>query len=104
MKKLHEVYQPCIEACLKCSVDCEHCATACLMKSSFQNIQKRIQHCIDCSQICLTSIPFMSRGSTYAKEICNLCAQICDACAKECARFQDEQCQQCAEACRKMAM
>ncbi|MEY4939813.1 MAG: hypothetical protein RIQ93_1548, partial [Verrucomicrobiota bacterium] len=26
----HEKYQDCIEACLECMQQCEHCATACL--------------------------------------------------------------------------
>lgn len=46
---------------------------------------------------------WMSRGSMYAKQFCQLCATICDACGAECAKFQDTHCQQCAEECRKMA-
>ncbi|MDW7617254.1 four-helix bundle copper-binding protein [Peribacillus simplex] len=45
----------------------------------------------------------MARGSTYSKALCQLCADVCDACATECARFEDDHCKRCAEACRQCA-
>jgi hypothetical protein len=37
----------------------------------------------------------MSRGSEYAKQCCNVCAEVCDACADECEKFSSvEECKQ----------
>jgi hypothetical protein len=104
-------YQTCIDACNKCMQACEECLTSCLKEA---DVQARI-HCInmlhDCADICAMAAQWMSRGSMYAKQLCQLCATICDACAVECAKFQDAHCQecanycrQCAEECRKMSM
>ncbi|WP_240663470.1 four-helix bundle copper-binding protein [Mucilaginibacter limnophilus] len=52
----------------------------------------------------------MSLGSPQAKEVCAICAEICEACGNECGKHQTEHCQECArickscaEECRKMA-
>ena len=31
----------------------------------------------------------MSRDSEHVKQICNVCADICEACVKECERYTD---------------
>lgn len=96
-------YQNCIDACTKCMQACEECLSSCLKEP---DVQGRI-HCInmlrDCIDICALSSQWMSRGSMYAKQLCSLCATICDACAAECSKFQDTHCQQCANFCRKCA-
>ncbi|WP_240375652.1 four-helix bundle copper-binding protein [Bacillus piscicola] len=46
---------------------------------------------------------WISRGSTYAKQFCQLCATICDDYATECEKFQDAHCQECAKFCRQCA-
>ena len=46
----------------------------------------------------------MSRDSEYVKQICNVCADICDACAKEGERYTDmNHCQKCAQVCKRCA-
>ncbi|WP_418251480.1 four-helix bundle copper-binding protein [Ferroacidibacillus organovorans] len=45
----------------------------------------------------------MSRDSQFAKQLCGLCATICEACAAECAKHDNPTCQSCAEACRNCA-
>lgn len=82
---------------------CEECLTSCLKEA---DVQARI-HCInilrDCADICSMASQWMSRGSMYANQFCQLCATICDACAVECAKFQDAHCQSCANFCRQCA-
>jgi hypothetical protein len=41
----------------------------------------------------------MSLGSKKAKDLCHLCAQLCEACGDECSKFQSKHCQDCADAC-----
>jgi hypothetical protein len=62
----------------------------------------------DCAEICRTAADFMLRGSAQYREVCALCASICDACAKHCedADGPDEcvrSCRGCAESCRSLA-
>jgi hypothetical protein len=46
----------------------------------------------------------MSRDSEYVKQICNVCADICEASAKECERHTDmDHYQRCAQVCRRCA-
>ncbi|TLS49988.1 four-helix bundle copper-binding protein [Paenibacillus antri] len=96
-------FQACIDACSKCMQACEECLTSCLKEP---DVQAR-QHCIsmlrDCADICSMAALWMSRGSMHAKQLCQLCATICDACAADCAKFQDAHCKACADACRKCA-
>jgi hypothetical protein len=46
----------------------------------------------------------MTYGSEHANAICQLCADICNACAEECEKHSDmEHCQHCARVCRHCA-
>jgi len=63
-----------------------------------------IQSDMECAAICYASAQLMSLGSTKAKEICRLCADICEACGNECARHtHSRHCQECAQACKECA-
>jgi hypothetical protein len=99
----HEQYQSCISACTACADACDHCATACLGEKDVGEMARCIQLDMDCAQLCRLAAGYMARGSEFAEEICQLCADICDACAEECARHKHDHCQKCAEACRACA-
>ncbi|RYE49654.1 MAG: four-helix bundle copper-binding protein, partial [Sphingobacteriales bacterium] len=44
------------------------------------------------------------QGSSKSKELCSLCADICEACGNECAKHKHmEHCQECAAACKACA-
>lgn len=58
---------------------------------------------IDCSAICRLAAGYMARDSTFARQICGICADICEACGAECARHSMAHCQECAEACSRCA-
>ncbi len=96
-------WQKCIDACTKCFQACEQCITSCLQEPDAQARMHCIQVLRDCADICALSAQWMSRGSTFAPQLCRLCADICDACAAECASFQDQHCQDCATFCRECA-
>ena len=55
--------------------------------------------------MCRMASMMMCRGSEYAKQMCNMCADMCEACAMECEKMGDkmEVCKQCADMCRKCA-
>lgn len=69
-----------------------------------------IQLGMECASICYASAELMSLGSSKAKDLCRICADICEACGEECGKHQAEHCRQCAskclacaKACRSMA-
>lgn len=96
-------WQSCINACLKCMQNCEQCLSSCLKEPDVQARIACINMFRDCADICVEASRWMSRGRMYAKQLCQLCATICDACATECAKFQDHHCHACAESCRQCA-
>jgi hypothetical protein len=98
-----EQYLDCIEACQRCAVACDHCAAECLEEIEM----KHLVHCIrlnrSCVDLCNLTVREMSRGSEFAEQACQLCADACELCANECAKHEMEHCQACAQACRHCA-
>jgi hypothetical protein len=80
-------YQTCIDACCVCCEACEICCTSCLSNPKVGTMTRCIMIARDCADICCTAMCLMSIGSEYAKQCCNVCAEICDACADECESF-----------------
>jgi len=107
----HKQYESCIKACHECAMECEHCATACLNEDDLKRLAQCIQLNRDCADICAFATQIMARDSKFSKDICSLCAEICQACGDECAKHDDmdhckkcaDACYRCAEECRKMS-
>jgi len=99
----HE-WKACIEACLDCAAICNHCASSSCTK---EEGVKMMAVCIDldmqCASVCYAAAQLMSLRSTQAKELCGICAQICDACGTECGKHDPEHCKACAAACLRCA-
>ncbi len=99
-------YQKCIDACLECATECNHCAVACLEEKEVQHLTQCIRLDLECAVICRASAEIMTSGSAYSPQICELCAAICNACAEKCEQHANmgmEHCRECAEACRTCA-
>lgn len=96
-------YAHCIEACLKCAQACEECFAACLQEPDVQQRTAMLKMLNDCAEICFQAVQLMARNSSFAKALCDVCAQICEACAKDCEKFKDAHCQDCARYCRECA-
>ena len=62
-----------------------------------------IQLDLECAAICYAAAQLMSVGSDKAKQICMICADICEACGDECGKHETEHCQECAKACKQCA-
>jgi hypothetical protein len=82
---------------------CEHCATECLHEKDVKMMARCIELDRSCADICSFASREMARDSAFAPAVCQLCAEVCDACGDECAKHAMAHCQQCAEACRKCA-
>ena len=93
----------CAEACNACADACDNCTSSCLKEQHVAAMARCIQLTIDCAALCRLAASFAARDSIYAKELCALCASICDACAAECGQHDHDHCQACAAACKRCA-
>jgi len=96
-------FQECIDACLACTIECEHCASECLGEEDVQMMVRCIQLDRDCADICALTARLLARGSQHGEHLMRECAEICEMCAEECAKHDAEHCQRCAEVCRNCA-
>jgi hypothetical protein len=99
----YHYYQSCIEACLRCTAVCHHCAKSCTQEDDVKMMSRCIQLDMECAAICTVTAQLMSLGSEKAKDISRLCAEICEACGKECGQHHTERCQECAKTCLRCA-
>ena len=99
----YHTYQNCIDACLRCAAICNHCASSCTQEDDVKMMARCIQLTMECSTICYSAAQLMSLGSEQVKEICRICATICEACEEECRKHSNEHCAECAAACDKCA-
>src|SRR5256885_10525249 len=71
----------CITACNDCATACGHC---------FAHMSGKVSSnacpacCIECAAICRLCADAIARHSPFVKQLCRLCAEVCDWCAKEC--------------------
>jgi len=102
MTSYHQ-YKVCIEACLRCAAICNHCASSCAHEEDANMRAQCIQLNMECAAVCYAAAELMSLGSDHIRDLCKLCAVICDACADECSKHNDDHCIETAEVCRKCA-
>lgn len=97
--------QKCIEECKSCEQACLEGIKLCLNESE-PNVQARIE-CIDtlnkCASISNLASRFISMDAKEAKNICMVCAAICEKAASECHIFEDNICAACEAECKKCA-
>jgi hypothetical protein len=101
---MYLAYRTCIEACLHCMSMCNHCASSCLQEKDVDSMARCIRLDMECATICRTAAELMTMGSQHANAICQICADICQACMEECEKHTAmDHCRQCATACRTCA-
>lgn len=97
---MNDKYQNCIAACQRCAQACMECMMLCLNEEDVKNRRKCIGTLLECSSICEKAACFMAFDAQFAKEMCLLCAAICERCAKECSMFKDDHCIKCENMCK----
>ena len=99
----------CIEHCSACSQICYSTALTHCLKMGGKHVEpEHFTLMLNCAKICETSACLQMSNSSFAPQLCKLCAEICEACATSCESVGDmencvDACKQCAESCRKMA-
>ena len=99
--------QPLTQNAKESIVACNLCITAC-GNCFAQMVGKESKNacpacCIECAAIIHLCVDAMTRNSPFVKQISKLCAEICDWCAQQCEAHDMDHCKQCAEACRRCA-
>ena len=92
----------CIELCWSCRDTCQSILfNYCLQHG--HNAPDHVRVMMDCIQACQTSADFMTRNSPLHAATCRACSEVCDACANSCEAMEDEEMKRCAEICRECA-
>lgn len=93
----------CLIECQACATACLQCAQACLREEDAKAMARCIALDIECADMCRLAATSIARGDRHMKEVCTLCAQVCQDCEVECFRHPMDHCQQCAHACQRCA-
>ncbi len=95
--------EPALMLALNVPPICNHCASSCTQEDDVKMMAKYIQLDMECAAICYGAAQLMSLGNERAKEVCRICADICEQRGNECSNHQTEHCQECAQACKQCA-
>lgn len=82
----HEKFQSCIDTCLDCATQCDHCDSECLKETDVKMLAKCIQLERECAEICFSAARMMALGSEHSGDVCNVCAEYSTRCAEECEK------------------
>jgi hypothetical protein len=96
-------YQSCINLCIECAKTCDYCASACLKEEMLKRMVRCIELDLQCAALCRTASLFMTLQSEHSGAICQLCADVCNACSAECSKHNMDHCKKCAEICHQCA-
>lgn len=101
----------CITECLECHRICMETLIYGLRKGGDYADADHAQLLLDCSQICLTAVDFMTRDSNVVHRISEITSYLCEKAAVSCERWASsdakmkqcmDQCRRCGECCRKI--
>ena len=96
-------FEPCMLACYRCADACDLCAAFSLHETDPAPLARCFLLATDCAQVCRLAAACMARGSDVSGALCQLCADVCDACAEECVQHPRDHFQACANACEYCA-
>jgi hypothetical protein len=102
MHMMHQ-HESLINTIQHCEMTCEHMTMMLKHKADINARVKQLSLLHDCADICTLTAKYISRMSSFSKATANLCAQICEVCGNECARFADAESQHCAQVCHHCA-
>ena len=99
----------CIDACLDCHKVCLGMAMTHCLETGGEHVKpQHFRLMFDCATICATTADFMMHKSQFHREMCGLCANVCEACATDCEKLDGmeecvEACIACAKSCAAIA-
>jgi hypothetical protein len=101
----------CIELCRESQTACLELVSYCVRMQGYYAELGHVRLLEDCAKICEVTVDFLLRGSEVRGALLATCADICQRCARDCARFDYDQrllacasvCRRCAEGCLSVA-
>lgn len=96
-----------IDALNDCAQACTADADDDLSERNVTELAKCIRLCLDCADVCSTTVGVTSRQTEYdanvTKPLLEACVATCKSCGDECERHAQmhQHCRVCAEACRR---
>lgn len=99
----------CIEQCDQCYRICLAMATGhCLEKGGHHIDPEHLRTMLVCAEICRSAAYVMISGSSLHRQVCAVCADICDACITSCRELDDMEacihaCERCKNSCEAMS-
>lgn len=90
MKHISQDLQQCIQDCLDCYQICKTTISNCLQLGGKHAEAGHINLLADCAEICQTSAAFMLRNSDRYGWVCDVTADICNECVRGCEKFEDD--------------
>jgi len=96
-----------IDALTDCAQACTADADNVLSEPNVADLVKCIRLCLDCADICMTTVEVTSRQTEYdanvTRPLLEACIASCKSCGDECERhaMMHAHCQVCAQACRR---
>ncbi len=91
--------EACLEACVSCIEAFNTCFSRCLKEQAHHDLSGCIRLDRECADICELAVKAMQTDSPFMKQICALCADVCEACGTECQKHDHDHCQACAKSC-----
>lgn len=96
-----DAYSELVEALEKCDAACNNCAISSLEEVDLKLITTCIKLNLHCAEVCHFALRLLARDSSHAASAVKLCMTMCNECATESEKFDYDQCQLSAEACRR---
>jgi hypothetical protein len=96
-----------IDALSDCAQACAADADADLAEQNVGELVKCIRLCLDCAEVCNTTVPVISRltdpDPNITRTLLEACLAACMSCGDECRRHAEmhEHCRICEESCRR---
>jgi hypothetical protein len=110
--EVSEEMRLCIDNCLECSRNCTELIPHCLSLGGAHAEKEHITLLSTCALICNTSAKLMMLDSNFHHDLCKICSEVCNQCADDCDAVggADERmidvaniCRKCADSCDRMA-
>lgn len=98
----------CINDCNQCHLVCLTMATGyCLEKGGHHIAPEHLRAMLVCAEICRTAAYVLITGSTLHRQMCAVCADMCDACMTSCHDLDGMEecikaCKRCKSSCEEM--
>lgn len=86
-----------------CEIVCENMTSYVKRQCDYQARIRQAELLRDCAAICTLTAKFIARESCFDKCITGVCADICQTCGEECAKFEDKKSQHCSQVCLNCA-